>query len=132
MMILSQRRSAHIYATCLVVFVCFASGPVFATADGPDYYRVVDVTVNNVLNMRASPNTSGAVIGTIPSDADGIANFGCIGGLTLTEYEAATATERAAAQKTRWSSAEACPAGSDRSGFGEPIAGGRGGAGAPE
>ena len=86
-MILSLRKSAHIYAACLVVLVCFASGNVFATADGPDYYRVVDVTVNNVLNIRASPNTSGIVIGTIPSNADGIANFGCIGGLTMTEYE---------------------------------------------
>ncbi len=109
MMILSPRHSAHIYTACLVVLVCFASGPVFATADGPDYYRVVDVTVNNVLNMRASPNTSGAIIGVIPSDADGIANFGCIGGLTLTEYEVATETERAAARKTRW-----CKVGYDR------------------
>lgn len=108
-MILSLRRSAHIHAACLVALVCLAAGTVFATADGPDYYRVVDVTANNVLNMRASPNTSGAVIGTIPSNADGIANFGCIGGLTMTEYEAATATERAAARKTRW-----CKVGFDR------------------
>jgi len=102
-------RSLRASGICAVVLVCFASSPVFATADGPNFYRVVDVTVNSVLNMRASPNTSGTVIGTIPADADGIANFGCIGGLTLTEYETATAAERAAARKTRW-----CKVGYDR------------------
>jgi heat shock protein HslJ len=108
-MSLSFRPAGQIHAVFAVVLLCFASAPVFATADGPDFYRVVDVTSNNVLNMRASPNTNGTVIGAIPSDADGIANFGCIGGLTLTEYEAATATERAAARKTRW-----CKVGYDR------------------
>ena len=52
--------------------------------------------------MRASPDTGGAVVGAIPADADGIANFGCIGGLTLAEYEAATPAQRSAARKTRW------------------------------
>jgi uncharacterized protein YraI len=108
-MILAVRPSGQIFAVCVVVLVCFASAPVFATADGSDFYRVVDVTPNNVLNMRASPDTSGTVIGAIPSDADGIANFGCIGGLTLTEYETANAAERAAARKTRW-----CKVGYDR------------------
>jgi heat shock protein HslJ len=108
-MVLSLRRTAHIHVACLVVLGCLASGPVFATADGPDTFRVVDVTVNNVLNMRASPNTNGTVIGAIPSDADGIANFGCIGGLTLDGHQAAAETERAAARKTLW-----CKVGYDR------------------
>ena len=101
-MVLLLRRWVYICAACAVVLLSVPLGPVFATADGPDYYRVAGVTANSVLNMRASPNTSGALIGGIPYDADGIANFGCIGGLTLSEYEAATATERAAARKTRW------------------------------
>jgi heat shock protein HslJ len=108
-MVLSLCRWAQIYGVFLVVLASLSSGPVFAIADGPDYYRVVDVTDGNVLNVRASPNTSGAVIGAIPYDADGVVNFGCIGGLTLTEYEAATAAERAAARKTRW-----CRVGYDR------------------
>jgi len=108
-MILSLRRSACIPAACLVVLACLASGAVFATADGPDRFRVVDVGAKSALNLRASPNTSGAVFGAIPADADGIANFGCIGGLTVAEYEAATAAERDAAQKTRW-----CKVGYDR------------------
>jgi len=108
-MILSLRRSAFSPAACLAVIACLASGAVFATADGPDYYRVVEVGAKSALNMRASPNTSGAVIGAIPANADGIANFGCIGGLTAAEYETATASERAAARKTRW-----CKVGYDR------------------
>ena len=51
-MILSLRLSGQIFAVCAAVLVCFASGPVFATADGPDHYRLVDVTVNNVLRRR--------------------------------------------------------------------------------
>lgn len=104
-----SRRLTHPYIVCFVILVCFAPGSVFAVADGPDYHRVVDVTPDNVLNIRASPNTGSTVTGTIPHDADGIANFGCIGGLTLTEYEAAAAIERAAARKTRW-----CRVGYDR------------------
>ena len=101
-MVFALRCPSSIHAACLVVLVCFASSPGFATADGPDFYRVVGVATNNVLNIRTRPNTSGTVIGAIPHDADGIANFGCIGGLTLTEFQVATATERAAARKTRW------------------------------
>lgn len=108
-MVLSLRRTAYLCAAFLAVLVSLASCTVFATADGPDYYRVVDVTANSVLNMRASPSIGGVVIGTIPADADGIANFGCIGGLTLAEYEAATEAERAAARETRW-----CKVGFDR------------------
>lgn len=108
-MILLLRRSARLSAACLVALLCLASGSVFATADGPDYYRVVDVGAKSALNMRASPSTGGAVIGAIPANAEGIANFGCIGGLTTAEYEAATASERAAARKTRW-----CKVGYDR------------------
>jgi heat shock protein HslJ len=106
---LSMRWLVRDYAVCVVLLVFLVSSPANATADGPDHYQVVDVGVNNALNIRASPRTNGAVIGTIPYDADGIVNFGCIGGLTVTEYEAASATERAAARKTRW-----CRVGYDR------------------
>ena len=108
-MALPLQRSVHAFALNVALLLCFTSGPVFAVADGPDHYRVVDVRENNVLNMRASPDINGALIGTIPHDADGIANFGCTGGLTLREHESATAAERAAARKTRW-----CKVGYDR------------------
>ena len=109
MMDLSLRRSARLPAACLSALLCLAAGGALATADGPDSYRVVDVSAKSALNLRASPDTGGTVIGTLPADADGIANFGCSGGLTLAEYEAAGAAERAAARKTRW-----CKVGYDR------------------
>ena len=96
----------------LPLLVCLASLgslPAFATANGPDYYGVTGVTAGNVLNIRATPATSGALIGTIPSDSDGIANLGCVGGLTYAEWEKATQAERATASKTRW-----CRVGYDR------------------
>ncbi len=108
-MVLSLCRRASVSVVCLVLLLCSMSGGVIATADGPDRYRVVDVGATSALNLRAKPGTGGAVIGRIPADADGIANFGCIGGLTLAEYEAASAAERAAARKTRW-----CKVGYDR------------------
>ncbi len=108
-MVLSLCRRASVSMVCLVLLLCSASGGVFATADGPERYRVVDVGATSALNLRAKPGTDGAVIGRIPAGADGIANFGCIGGLTLAEYEAASAAERAAARKTRW-----CKVGYDR------------------
>ena len=109
-MVLSLCRRASISAACLLALLCSMSGGAFATADGPERYRVVDVGARSALNLRARPDTGGAVIGRIPAEADGIANFGCIGGLTLAEYEAASAAERAAARKTRW-----CKVGYDRS-----------------
>ena len=102
-------RRASVLVVCLVLLLCSMSGGVIATADGPDRYRVVDVGATSALNLRAKPGTDGAVIGRIPADADGIANFGCIGGLTLAESAAASAAERGAARKTRW-----CKVGYDR------------------
>jgi heat shock protein HslJ len=96
----------------LLFLLCFAflgSLHAFATSDGPDYYRVTGVTANDVLNIRAAPAASGAKIGTIPYDSTGIANLGCVGGLTYAEWEKATDDERSAALKTRW-----CRVGYDR------------------
>ncbi len=108
-MILLLRRPARLHAAFVLMLACFASASAHATADGPDHFRVVGVSANGVLNMRASPGRDGAIVGTIPSDADGLANFGCRGGLTASEYEAATEAEREAARKTRW-----CKVGYDR------------------
>jgi heat shock protein HslJ len=96
----------------LPLLVCLASlgsTPALAIADGPNYYSVTGVAASDVLNIRAAPATSGTLIGPMPSDSDGIANLGCVGGLTYAEWEKATEVERAAATKTRW-----CRVGYDR------------------
>lgn len=73
-----------------------------ATADGPDYFQVTSVTSNSTLNMRSGPSLENGVVGQIPSNANGVANFGCIGGLSYADWQNATEDERDAALKTRW------------------------------
>jgi heat shock protein HslJ len=73
-----------------------------AEADGPDFYRLVDVVVDDVLNIRAGPGIDHPIVGAIPANADGIANFGCVGGLDFDQWASTTAEERAAARNHRW------------------------------
>lgn len=86
-----------------------SAGPAAATADGPDRYAVTGVSAGSVLNLRAAPGPDSTIIGTIPHDATGLANLGCVGGLTYAEWAEATEAERAAATRTRW-----CRVGYDR------------------
>jgi heat shock protein HslJ len=94
-----------------VVLPALLLGPALALAeaDGPDFYRLVDVAADDVLNIRAGPGAEHPIVGLIPANADGIANFGCVGGLNLDQWASATAEERSAAQGHRW-----CRVGYDR------------------
>jgi SH3-like domain-containing protein len=64
----------------------------FLGEDAPDEprgarYRVVGVAWNDVLNMRAAPTASSAIVGTIPPDAAGIAGTGgCDGAWCRVSY----------------------------------------------
>ncbi|AXI47926.1 hypothetical protein C1J03_19105 [Sulfitobacter sp. SK012] len=93
----------------LFCFSLFAGTSASATADGPDYYAVTGVANNDVLNIRTIPSASGTLIGAIPPDGDGIANLGCVGGVTYEEWVDVTEEERAESVKTRW-----CRVGYDR------------------
>lgn len=72
-------------------------GPGRAEADGPDHYRATAAT-----ELRAGPGEAFPALLPVPEGADGLANFGCRGGLTLAEWEAASDAERAAAAARRW------------------------------
>ncbi len=82
--------------------LCLGATIAWATADGPDYWRVNGVDANDVLNLRAGPTWKSNKIGEIPHDADGLANYICIGGMSFTEFQTATEAEREAARKTVW------------------------------
>lgn len=91
-------HSLSLSACLLALSASFAA----ATADGPDYVQVTGVMTNDVLNMRSTPDAEGQILGTIPAETDGVLSFGCVGGLTLADWQDATEAERAAAERTRW------------------------------
>ena len=100
----------HLFlAVACATLVAFLSGKALSEASGPDFYRVVDVASDDVLNMRLGPSTDHPVIFELPHDADGVANLGCTGSLTLEEWTEANEEERAASKKWRW-----CLVGYDR------------------
>lgn len=85
-----------------VLAALLLAGGARAEADGPDFYRVVGVSADDVLNIRAAPTVRAAIVGTIPAGADGVRNFGSTGGMTLAAFQAATPEERAAARRRLW------------------------------
>ncbi|USG61975.1 META domain-containing protein [Sneathiella marina] len=86
----------------LVPFLSFTPSLAQSAADGPDFYRLNDVASHSALNMRSGPNAASRIVGKIPADADGLADFGCVGGLDADQSASATAAQRQAALKTRW------------------------------
>jgi uncharacterized protein YgiM (DUF1202 family) len=50
----------------LSLALALVPGPVRATTDGPDVYRVVNVARDDMLNLRRGPGTRSAVIVGLP------------------------------------------------------------------
>lgn len=70
-------------------FACaltFAAASASATADGPDFFVVRDVSADSALNIRATPSMTTRKVGSIAPNATCIRNLGCRGGLTLQEF----------------------------------------------
>ena len=82
----------------------FGPDPARGEADGPDFFRVVGVADDDVLNIRAEARASAAKIGEIPPGAQCVRNLGCQGGLSFEEYTTLTDEEKAARLKAnpRW------------------------------
>lgn len=77
-------------------------GGAMATADGPDIFKIMNVTVGQTVAIRARPAGDGAMIAKIPGNTDGIISFGCIGGLSISDWQLATVAQRKNAAQTRW------------------------------
>lgn len=88
-----------LFAVALTILHPAAAG---AEASGPDYFRVVGVASDDVLNIRSHPKYRSAKIGEIPFDGNGVQNLGCVGRMTLAEWEAASPAQRKAARKRVW------------------------------
>lgn len=96
-------------ATAFCAAMALSAGDALSEASGPDFYRVTDVAPDDTLNMRLGPSTEYPVIAELPHTADGVANLGCTGGLSLEEWTEASEEERRASKESRW-----CLVGYDR------------------
>jgi len=74
----SLMRRIFLAVVLAVPLSAFAPGA-WATADGPDFYRVQGISAGSLL-LRAAPGPTGARIGAIPKGAVGLKNLGCMGG----------------------------------------------------
>ena len=84
-----------------VVLMIFSAA---AEADGPDYWAVTGVAVDDVLNIREEPDPHSKKVGQIPFDGSCIKNLGCVGGLTFEEFTTLSEEEkrRIARERPRW------------------------------
>jgi hypothetical protein len=73
-----------------------------ATADGPDYFAVIDVASDAALSLRAEPSVTAEEVGRIAHDARGLRNLGCRGLPSLAEWERMSGAERAQSRDAHW------------------------------
>ena len=71
---------------CVAALLLMSMGSALATADGPDFYSVIGVADDDLLNIRAEPDPHAKKIGEIPPDGTCVRNLGCQGGLTFREF----------------------------------------------
>lgn len=70
----ARRAVAAFTVAALAVSVTTSA---LATADGPDFLRVVGVASDDVLWIRSGPSARTRKLGAIPFDARGVRNLGC-------------------------------------------------------
>ncbi len=79
-----------------------SSGPAWPNADGPDFWRVVNVLPDGFLNMRKGPSVKFNVIARIPHGTSGLENLGCSPDFNATEWADFTPEESKLALRMRW------------------------------
>jgi len=90
---------------CAIAALAALALPTLAQADdghGPDFYRVINVAPNDVLNVRALPSASAEKVGELPPNADSIHYDFCVGESTYQEWTEMNDAEREAAARLRW------------------------------
>jgi uncharacterized protein YraI len=92
------------YQFLFVALLVLLSGNAVAEADGPDYYRVRNVSGGDTLHIRAGPHPDASRLGEIPPDGECIRNLGCQGGLTYQEFTTLSKEQQAQRLKEhpRW------------------------------
>lgn len=91
----------------ILAFVAAASvaTSAFATADGPDAYRLKP---GAAASLRAEPKAGAPVVATVPAGANCLKSHGCRGGLTFEEFQKLSPDERKKreAENPRWCQVE--------------------------
>jgi len=91
----------NIYKIALMTTIFFSLA--FATADGPDYWKVRGVASDDVLWIHPTPNYRSERIGQIPYNATCLKNIECTGNISFTEYQRLSPEEKRALKKqSRW------------------------------
>lgn len=85
----------------IVLVMFFYSTVLFATADGPDYWKVDNVTMDDSLNMREKPDWRSKKVTQIPYNSSCLQNLACIGGLTFQESTELSPSEKIKILKKR-------------------------------
>lgn len=94
---MSRTIAAGVLAICLAV-----PSLVNAEAGGPDSWKVTGVAANDVLNVRAQPNASSPIVGTVPPDGRGLANLGCTGIPDFAQWQRLSERAKRNAGAQRW------------------------------
>ena len=93
---------AHRVAVSLLLVTASWAPAALADADGPDFYAVTGVAVEDTLTVRAGPSETAEKVGEIPHDARGLRSLGCQGMPTFAEWQAMTPEERADSGRNHW------------------------------
>jgi len=91
----------RIFLIWILLNILISPSPILATADGPDYWKVINVESDDVLNIREKSTWKSNKVGEIPFNGKCIQNLGCIGGLTLTEFTDLSEAEKQKIRKKR-------------------------------
>ncbi len=76
-----------------------------AQEDGPEYFQV-NMKPGSTLNVRKDPSLKSEKIGSLPADADGIANLGCHVGMPYLEWRESTTAVRKVETRRKWCNIE--------------------------
>ncbi|MBP5987106.1 MAG: hypothetical protein KA538_07960 [Azonexus sp.] len=91
-------------AVCGLLLGTAIHGCVWATADGPDFYRVGSLPQASALFLREEPRLDARRVADLPGDAQCLRSLGCQGGLSFQEFNTLPqdAIQRREEENPRW------------------------------
>lgn len=97
---MNLKRSTKILRTIALVSMMLTSFGVTATADGPDYFQIIDT--QKLVQIYEKPNTESPRLGIITDSDIKLRNRGCKGITPFLEWKKMNPKERSNAKKKAW------------------------------